>query len=377
MKRIPILTLFAALLAISYVGANDSPVVSGQGKMKFKVLYKSDHLPPEAQKFLKGAHGGFAVDLGKGKGETYFALKGAGIIQISADLKSTRMVETAEDMKNTNLHNTTIWYAPDGKPHLLFPGNEANKVFVTGLDGKVDAVLTAPDAGVDLGNPVPNEYFKSKGPFVPTDVEQLDGKLYITTGYSKLDYVLTARILKTSPVELAWNNLSFGGKGTEPGQFDTGHGITVPPKLKRLDIADRANGEIDRFSPDGKYLSTIKMPKDSFPLRHVLSGEIHGRGFAEQSRQDEGGGDLHSGKRSGDLHHPAEGGAWPDEFHAHSQRRAAPDRQEVLPDRASLESWRFRHPGAGSIGNGYLVGCQVSLGCPGAKEPKTERSNLR
>ena len=144
---------------------------------------------------------------------------------------------------------------------------------MTGLDGKLDAVLTAPDAGVDLGNPVPNEYFKSKGPFVPTDVEQLDGKLYITTGYSKLDYVLTARILKTSPVELAWNNLSFGGKGTEPGQFDTGHGITVPPKLKRLDIADRANGEIDRFSPDGKYLSTIKMPKDSFPCDTYYLGK--------------------------------------------------------------------------------------------------------
>jgi hypothetical protein len=124
-----------------------------------------------------------------------------------------------------------------------------------------------------LGNPAPNEYFKSKGPFVPTDVEQLDGKLYITTGYSKLDYVLTARILKTSPVELAWNNLSFGGKGKEPGQFDTGHGITVPPKLKRLDIADRANGEIDRFSPDGKYLSTIKMPKDSFPCDTYYLGK--------------------------------------------------------------------------------------------------------
>ena len=38
MKRITILSLFAALLAISYVSANDSPVVSGQGKMKFKVL---------------------------------------------------------------------------------------------------------------------------------------------------------------------------------------------------------------------------------------------------------------------------------------------------------------------------------------------------
>ena len=86
-----LLSLFATLLAISYITANENTVVSGQGKMRFKVLYRSDHLPPEAQKVLKGAHGGFSVDLAKGKGETYFALKGAGIIQISADLKSTRV----------------------------------------------------------------------------------------------------------------------------------------------------------------------------------------------------------------------------------------------------------------------------------------------
>jgi hypothetical protein len=273
MKRIATISLFAAFLAISYVTANENAVVSGQGKMKFKVLYKSDHLPAEAQKVLKGAHGGFAVDLSKGKGETYFALKGAGIIQISADLKSTRMLDTPDEMKNTNLHNATIWHAQDKSSHLLFPGNESNKVFVTGLDGKLDTVLSTPAAGVDLGSPVPNEYFKTEGKFIPTDVEQLDGKLYITTGYSKLDYVLTARILKTNPVELAWNNLSFGGKGKGQGQFDTGHGITVPPKMKRLDIADRANGEIDRFSPDGKYLSTLTMPKDSFPCDTYYLGK--------------------------------------------------------------------------------------------------------
>jgi hypothetical protein len=273
MKRVSLLFLFAALLAIGYLTADENTPVSGQGKMKFKVLYRSDHLPSEAQKVLKGAHGGFTVDLRKGKGETYFALKGAGIIQISADLKSTRMVDTPDEMKNTNLHNTTIWYAADGKSHLLFPGNEANKVFVTELDGKLDAVLPAPEPGVDLGNPVPNDYFKSNGKFVPTDVEQLDGKLYITTGYSPLDYVLTARILKTSPLQLAWNNLSFGGRGNGPGQFNTGHGITVPPKLKRLDVADRANGEIDRFSPEGKYLSTVEMPKDSFPCDTYYLGK--------------------------------------------------------------------------------------------------------
>jgi hypothetical protein len=128
-------------IGIGWLLSANGNAVSGQGKMKFRVLYKSDHLPAEAQAVLKGAHGGFAVDLRKGKGETYFGLKNAGIIQISADLKSTRMVETPDEVKKTNLHNTGIWHAGDGKSHLMFPGNEANKVFVTGLDGKLDTVL--------------------------------------------------------------------------------------------------------------------------------------------------------------------------------------------------------------------------------------------
>jgi hypothetical protein len=42
------------LLAIAYVlSANSNSAVSGKGKMKFKVLYKSDHLPPDAKKVSK------------------------------------------------------------------------------------------------------------------------------------------------------------------------------------------------------------------------------------------------------------------------------------------------------------------------------------
>ena len=150
MKRLTISACFAGLLAIGWILAYNTPTraaqsldsgrnegISGQGKMRFKVLYTSDHLPAEAQKVLTSAHGGFPVDLRPGKGETYFSLKGAGIIQIGADLKSTRMVATPADMKKTNLHNTTIWNAPDGVPHLLFPDNEGGHVYITTLDGKL------------------------------------------------------------------------------------------------------------------------------------------------------------------------------------------------------------------------------------------------
>jgi len=56
--------------------------------MRFRLLFSSSHLLPKRQ-MLTGAHGGFAVDLRGGKGEAYFSLKGAGIIQISADLKKS------------------------------------------------------------------------------------------------------------------------------------------------------------------------------------------------------------------------------------------------------------------------------------------------
>lgn len=256
--------------------------VSGQGKMKFRVLYASSHLPEEAITVLRKAHGGFAVDHRKGKGETYFALPGAGILQISADLKKIRLLETAAEMKDVNLHNTTIWYDRDGKPYLTFPANQAARVFTTTVDGKLVHTLDAPTAEINFKPSSVSDYFRGGGNFAPTDVEQLDGLYYVTTGYSKLDYVLTAKVFNTKPFKVLWNELAFGGRGQEPGQFGTGHGVTVPAGQRRIDVADRPNSEIDRFTPDGGYLSTLALPKGSFPCdidyldTYALVGALHG-----------------------------------------------------------------------------------------------------
>ena len=296
MKRTIANLCAVALLALAWVRSHERTVnaaqsteppargngISGQGKMRFRVLYTSDQLPPAAQNVLKGAHGGFAVDLRPGKGETYFSLKGAGILQISSDLKTVRLIDTAPEMRDTNLHNTGIWYAQDGSPFLMFPGNEAGAVFTTTIDGKLVNTLRAPEGGTDVGHPVANDYFSGRGNFIPTDVEQLDGMMYMTTGYSNLDYVLTARILSTNPFKVQWHDLAFGGRGTGVGQFGTGHGITVKPGTKRLDIADRPNSEIDRFTRYGQYLSTLRMPIGSFPCdiyhlgNYSVVGSLHG-----------------------------------------------------------------------------------------------------
>ncbi len=242
-----------------------APGISGQGKMRFKVLYTSDRLPEEARKVLVSAHGGFAVDHRPGREETYFSLPGAGILQISADMKTIKLLETPAEMKKLNLHNTKIWYGNNGVAYLTFPANDAGQVFTTTLEGKLLNALGRPASTDDFGIPTVNDYFAGRGNFVPTDVEYLDGLFYITTGYSNLDFVLTARVLSLDPLKTAWYDLAFGGRGTGPGQFGTGHGIAVPPGTKRIDVADRPNSEIDRFTRYGQYLSTLKMPLGSLP----------------------------------------------------------------------------------------------------------------
>ena len=245
--------------------ADRAPGISGQGEMKFRVLYTSERLPPEARKVLVNAHGGFAVDRRAGKEQTYFALPGAGILQVSSDLKTISLVDTPDEMRNLNLHDTTIWYDADGSPYLTFPANDAGKVFTTTLDGKLVNALDAPTAAVEFEHPEIRDYFLGGGNFAPTAVEFLNGLYYVTTGYCNLDYVLTARINRENRFEAAWNDLAFGGKGEGVGQFGTAHGITVPPGKTRLDIADRPHSRLDRFTRYGHYLSSLKMPSGSLP----------------------------------------------------------------------------------------------------------------
>ncbi len=271
MKRISFSALFFTLLAAVWTLAVEPPAttaagagMSGQGKYQFRVLYDSSSLPSEAQAVLEKAHGGFAVDRRSGKGETYFALPGAGIIKISADMKSIKMVPTDASMKEHNMHNATIWHE-GGDSFLTFPGNGSNAVYTTTLDGKLVNTINPPSASLDLGHPNVSKYFADeKNKFIPTDTEYLDGMLYIATGYSPLDYVLTAKV-STKPFKAVWHDLAFGGKGHGIGEFGTGHGISIPPGTKLIDVADRPNSEIDRFTRHGQYIRTLQTPLGSLP----------------------------------------------------------------------------------------------------------------
>ena len=248
--------------------------VSGQGDLRFRVLYTRSHLPEAAVAVLESAHGGFTVDRRPGRGETYFFLPGAGIVVISGDLKSTRLLDTDDRMKGENLHNTMIWFDPDGTPFLTFPANNAGLIFTTTLQGKLVHTLEIPGGRDSFDQPTVDDYFLGREKFAPTDVAHLQGLFYITTGYSSLDYVLTAKILSTHPFRVVWNDLAFGGRGDGPGEFGSGHGIAVSPDKKRIDVADRAKSEIDRFTRYGHYRSTWRIPIGSWPCDIDHSGDL-------------------------------------------------------------------------------------------------------
>jgi hypothetical protein len=255
--------------------------MSGQGELQFEVLYRADHLPEEAQAVLGDAHGGFGIDRRPGKGEIYFALPGAGIIEISGDLSKTRMIETPDVIKQENMHNAAVWYGPKYTPYLVLPGVDVGKIFTTTLTGTLIDTLGTPSNDFEFSDPEVNAYFDSGDVLVPTDVAMHDGMYYITTGYSDLDYVLTATMEGDKPA-FNWNALAFAGRGDGAGELGTGHGIAVSPDGTGVDVADRPNSEIDRFSAAGKYLDTVHLPEGSFPCDidyaagYAVVGCLHG-----------------------------------------------------------------------------------------------------
>ena len=159
---------------------------------------------------------------GQAKAKPTFALPEVGIIQISADLKTIRLIETPAALKKANAHYVTVWTTSGGTPYLSFPANDVGKIFTTTMDGKLVHTLEAPNAMMDFKHPAVNTYFSEGGKFVPTGITHIDGMLYVTTGYSDLDYILGAKLTSLEPLEASWYPLAFGGKGDAPGTIRYG-----------------------------------------------------------------------------------------------------------------------------------------------------------
>jgi hypothetical protein len=252
---------------------SDAPGITGQAPYRFKVKTRGTTLPKTAWEDLRKAHGGFAVDHRPGKGEAYFGLPNTGLLRVSADMDHVDILDAAPEFKDGGtMHNASIWYDAGEQPFLVFPGVDRASIYTTDLDGKLINKLPAP-APDQMTVPAVKEYFAKGQGFVPTDAVYFNGMYYITTGYSPLDYVLTAKVTSTKPFTTQWNGLAFGGKGDADGQFQTGHGITVHPDGKSLVVADRPKNRLERFTPEGKFMDQFMLPAGTLPCDSDYLGE--------------------------------------------------------------------------------------------------------
>ncbi|NND32688.1 MAG: 6-bladed beta-propeller [Saprospiraceae bacterium] len=144
------------------------------------------------------------------------------------------------------IHGLTL--ANEGSADVLyFTDIERNQVFKTTISGEELLRIDWPkESGV----------YTEQNEFQPTEVAVTpDGTFYVADGYGKnyiIQYDHKGRYMR-----------HFGGKGSGDHQFDCCHGITVDDRDRNnptLLITSRSAQEFKRFTLDGKYLETIKVP---------------------------------------------------------------------------------------------------------------------
>lgn len=144
------------------------------------------------------------------------------------------------------IHGLTL--ANEGSREVLyFSDTERHQVFKTTLDGRELLVLDYPrDSGV----------YQDANQYQPTEIAVAEnGDIYVADGYGQnyiIQYDADGRYIR-----------HFGGRGSEVDQFDCCHGITIDtryPGEPTLLITSRSAQEFKRFSLEGEYLETIKVP---------------------------------------------------------------------------------------------------------------------
>ena len=219
-------------------------------------------LPPETFGSLGELHGATAEDARTGR--MYMVFPGVGLGELDADMKQWTIVGGDDLVKlNAISHGSCVFH--DGAEARLALASPNGHVLVCDLTGKILGDLTMPQVGPDFtfsddavtayyaGTAGEQVYGEGKGKtFVPTCTAYLDGTLYVTTGYSTGDFVLTAKHVDG---QWAWQPLAWGGRGPGDTDFSTAHGILADGK--QLLVASRTNGKVYRFDPAGKLLDTL------------------------------------------------------------------------------------------------------------------------
>jgi len=220
-------------------------LVTGQGDFIFSWDQQlSAVFPKDAIEFEPRMHGGFNED--PETGIIYTGIPEYGLCSISPDLTKWTTIGTDERLKD-NIHGI-VFFVHKGEKFLAV-AQEGKRVLVLTLEGKVISEILKP-TGNEFKFVEANQFFASKDSnFGVTDVTYLKGTIYVAHGYSNGDFILT---IEENNGIWNWGDLAWGGKGDNPGQFKTAHGVYAHEN--HIFVANRAAGQVVKFTKKGVYV---------------------------------------------------------------------------------------------------------------------------
>ena len=224
-------------------------LLTGQGDLVFsfdKAL--PSKFPDAAKSHEKKMHGGFTED--PRTGIVYTGIPGYGLCSISADLKEWKKL--GKDKRLTGTIHGQVFFIHNKVARLALAQPSDKRILITDLSGKILQEIRTP-TGTEFDFKPANEFYaKDQKGFKVTDLTYLKGKLYAVTGYSKGDFVLT---LEEQNGKWAWAKLAWGGRGKNPGQFQTAHEVYAHEGY--IYVANRAAFQVVKFTKDGKFLGML------------------------------------------------------------------------------------------------------------------------
>jgi hypothetical protein len=210
-------------------------MVLGTGQHRYEWVHNWGLLPSGMD--YGSTHGGVIVDASD---RVYFSTDTANAVMMFDT--DGRYLGSWGKQYAGGLHGMTVVRECD-REVLYFTHTGRHEVVKATLDGQVIMTFPFPtQAGV----------YTSPAQYQPTTVAVgPDGSVYVGDGYGLSwvhQYGPDGKYVR-----------SWGGKGTDPGKFNTPHGLLIDTRRNPpvLIVADRENGRLQIFDLDGKFIEMV------------------------------------------------------------------------------------------------------------------------
>jgi hypothetical protein len=217
---------------------------TGQGYWKFVAVTNGLlPVPPEAQPFLKGAHGTLLVDADRDI--VYWGLERVGWVTFQERLSRSEIVKGDPLLARGNLHGADLLRRRGQLPLVAAADNVQGLVYLSDTTFQHVTRLESP----------PGEPYQKAGEFHPTDVAfTRTGEMYVTDGYGR------AFFMSASTDPLRYGGELLGGKGVS----QTPHGITYRAGDQSLFLSARPEAQVKQWSlKQQAWLAAYGLPAGS------------------------------------------------------------------------------------------------------------------